>query len=111
MHTLQVKLCGLIRVIKHEVTAIWVAAVPFTGLQGVYDVVLNWSELWHERNSENGFHILSLPLVLQLGQCPKKDQEHHFLSIEFKMVRKKESTPQWRIMSKFASFKCLHIYI
>ena len=38
---------------------------------------------------KNGFRILSLPLVLQLGQCHNKNQEHHFLSIEFKVVRKK----------------------
>lgn len=69
-----------------------------------YDVVLNWSELWHERNCENDSFIPSLTLVLQSGQCHYKNQEHHFPSIEFKMVRKKESTPQWRIVSKFASF-------
>ena len=103
MHTLQVKRCGLFRVIKHKLTSIWVVAVSFMMSFMGYDVVLNWSELWHERNSEKGFCILSLPLVLQLGQCHNKKSRTSF-SFHRILNGEKESAPQWRIMSKFAAF-------
>ena len=47
--------------------------------------------------------------MLQLGQCHNKNQEHHFLSIEFKMVRKKAHFNEELCLNLLIFYICIYM--